>query len=195
MTSYAFFGIVAGILSFLPCPLYVYDMFKKKTKPDRVTWWILALTTGMIAITYHAIGARETIWFPIGYTASFLVIAILSVRYGEGPIELHTLDRVCLVGALIAAFIWLLLDAPFIALIVALLTEFIGLIPTAVKAYKRPESESTSSWTLTTVASFLNLLALESWTFVLALYPVYVFVTNLPITYFIIRPRHDSHIS
>lgn len=189
MSIYAVIGITAGVLSFLPCPLYLYDMWKKGVKPDRVTWWVLSFTTLMIAVTYHAVGAGETIWFPIGYTISFLTIAILSVPYGEGPLKLHTLDRVCLMGACIAALVWVFLDAPVIALFVAILTEFIGLVPTAVKAYKRPKSESASAWVLTTIASFLNLFALESWAFVLAFYPVYVFLTNAPITYFIVRPR------
>ncbi len=189
MNAYEVIGITAGVLSFLPCPLYLYSMWKGETKPDRVTWWVLSFTTLMIAVTYYAIGARETIWFPIGYTISFLIVAILSVPYGEGPLKLHTLDRVCLAGAVISGLLWLLLDAPLVALIVAILTEAIGLIPTAVKAYKRPESEGKWAWVLTTIASFLNLFALESWTSILALYPIYVFLTNAPITYFIVRPR------
>ena len=189
MNIYEVAGIAAGVLSFLPCPLYLYDMWKNKVRPDRVTWWILSFTTGMIAVTYYAIGARDTVWFPIGYTLSFLIAAILSIPYGDGPIKLHTLDRVCLIGAIISAFVWIFLKDPFIALLVAMLTEFTGLVPTTVKAYKRPESESASAWTLTTIASFLNLFALESWTFVLALYPVYVFLTNAPMMYFLLRPK------
>jgi hypothetical protein len=189
MNVYEVMGITAGVLSFLPCPLYIYDMWKGETKPDRVTWWVLSFTTLMIAVTYRAVGAQETIWFPIGYTISFLTIAILSIPYGDGPLKLHTLDRISLAGAVIAGIVWLFLDAPFVALLVAILTEAIGLIPTAVKAYKRPQSEGKAAWMLTTIASFLNLFALESWTFVLALYPVYVFLTNAPITFFLVRPR------
>ena len=192
LTTQVLFGITAGILAFVPCPLYIYAILKGETKPDRVTWWILALVSGMIALTYDATGAHETIWLPIGYTASFFIIALFSLRYGDGPMHLHTLDRICLVVALASFVVWRLLDAPFLALLMSMATEFAALVPTAIKAYERPETEDRSAWVVTSVASLLNVLAITPWTFFIALYPVYVFVTNIIITYFIVRRRGRS---
>jgi hypothetical protein len=190
MTVQALIGITAGILSFLPCPFYIHGILKGETRPDRVTWWMLALVSGMITASSWASGVRDTIWFPAGYTLSFLIVALFSLKYGEGPVRLHTLDRVCLLLALGSAAIWWTLQAPLLALIMNICTECIALIPTMVKAYRRPWTEEKRAWVITTAASILNLFAVSEWTLAIALYPVYAFVTNAAITYLIVRKRN-----
>ncbi len=189
MTIQALFGIAAGILALLPCPFYIRGILKGRTKPDRVTWWILALISGMIAASSWASGARDTVWFPAAYTLSFTIIALFSLKYGDGPFHLHLLDRVCLVLALVSAAVWWSLEAPLLSLIMNICTEFIALLPTMVKAYQRPWTEEKSAWVITTIGSLFNLFAITSWTLAISLYPVYAFVTNAGITTLILRRK------
>jgi hypothetical protein len=137
----------------------------------------------MIAASSWAAGARDTVWFPVGYTLSFLIVAFLSVKYGEGPLSLHLLDRVSLAIAVLSAAIWWSLQSPVASLLMNICTEFVALIPTIVKAYRRPWTEERVAWGITGVASLLNLLAISNWTFGIALYPVYAFITNAVIIY------------
>lgn len=189
MTVPVLFGIAAGVLEFASVAVYIRSILKKETLPNRVTWWILALVSGMITASYWASGARETIWLPVAYTTSFIVIGLLSVKYGDGPITLNLLDRACLVGALVSAFIWWFFDSPALALYMNIVIDFIALIPTARKAYMRPRTESKGSWIIAAIASFLNVLAIERWIFVIAAYPIYVCIMNTLITYFIVRRK------
>jgi hypothetical protein len=191
MTAQVVMGVAAGVLSLMPCPVYVWSIVKGRTRPDRVTWWVLSLVSGMIVATYGASGARETIWLPIGYTVSFAIVALFSLRYGDGPPHLHVLDRVCLASALLSAVVWWSFNAPLPALVMTIITEFMGLIPTAMKAYKRPVTESQTAWIITTIASLSNLLAVHEWSFAIAAYPIYVFLTNAVMVVFIIRPRAE----
>lgn len=178
MPSHELIGEIAGVLAFLPCPIYVFTMVYGETRPDRVTWWILALVSGMITLSYSASGAHETIWLPLGYTLSFLTVALFSLKYGDGPITLHVLDRVSLFGALVSALIWWVLKSPVPSLFMNMTTELIGLAPTYHKAFLRPSSENKLAWGITLVASALNLFAIPEWTGIIAAYPVYVFATN-----------------
>ena len=189
MSFHEYSGITAGILAFSACPIYLSAILAGKTRPDRVTWWILALVSGMIAASYYASGARDTIWLPVGYTASFLVIALFSLKYGEGPFRLHWLDRLSLIGSLTSAAVWWSLRSPVPALFMNICTEFIGLIPTMSKAYRRPWTENPTAWVISTVASVFNVLAIEQWTFIIASYPVYVLLTNTMIAYFIMQKK------
>ncbi len=188
MTAHAALGVTAGVLSFVPCPIYVRSMVQGRTRPDRVTWWVLALGSGMIAASHYASGGRDTVWLPIGYAASFTVIALFSLKYGDGPWRLHRLDRLCLGGAVASAAVWWSFDAPLPALVMTMVTEFIGLIPTAKKAYERPSTEHPTAWVITTLASILNVLAVGDWSFAAAGYPIYVLVTNAAIVGLIVRP-------
>lgn len=170
------------------CVVYVRDILHGETRPDRVTWWILALLSSCIAATYRDVGAGDTIWLPVGYALGFAVIAVLSVRYGDGPFHLSALDRVCLGGALTSLMVWLWCDAAELALMGVVLVDFIALVPTLTKAYRHPTTESRAAWIVTTVAAALNLLAVTEWTVTIGTYPIYVFLTNLFATALLFRP-------
>ncbi len=176
-------GIAAGLLQATALPIYVRDIFRGGTKPSRVTWWVLALLNAILAVSYYASGARATIWIPIVYAAGFLLIAILSVKYGEG--KWTTFDRTCLGGALVAGLILWFARSPQLALYTTIIIDFFGLLPTIIKSYQRPYTENRASWTIATIASLLNVLAIERWGVAIAVYPLYVFITNGLILYFI----------
>ncbi len=187
MSIQELFGIAAGALELLSLPIYIRSILNKETKPNRVTWWVLALVSGMIAASYFASGARETAWLPSVYAFCMLAVAVLSLKYGEGPLRLNILDRVSLVGALLSALVWWLVRSPLPTLFMNICTEFIGLVPTINKTYRRPWTESKAAWIIGTVAALLNVFAISEWTVAIALYPIYVLSTSLIITYFIMR--------
>jgi len=58
-------GIIAGIISFFAYCLYIFTTIFGKTKPNRVTWWILTLIGLLIASSYYVSGVRATIWVAI----------------------------------------------------------------------------------------------------------------------------------
>lgn len=188
-------GIGAALLSFSTCPLYLHAVFRGRAKPNRVTWWVLAAVSGVIAWNYYLSGAHETLWLPIEYVVGFLAIAITSIWWGEGSPRLMPLDIVCLAGAGTAGYVWWLFDSAPAALSAAIATEFIGLLPTIHKVYLRPESEDRLAWIIATGASALNVLALPSLDMTLAGYPIYVLVTNAAIIVVMLWPRRPLKIA
>ncbi len=192
---YAFFGIAAGVLDLVTCGIYLRSIFRGETKPDRVTWWVLAIVSTMIAVSYYESGARDTAWLPAAYALSFFVTALASLKYGEGPLTLNVIDRISLVGAFLSGIVWWVMHSPVPALFMNILTEFIGLVPTINKAYRRPWTESRTAWLMATLASFLNVLAISEWTLIIALYPIYILITNLVITTPLLKKNHDPAIS
>jgi|SRR3989344_1128090 len=183
--THEWLGLLAGALELSSLPIYVYSIFCGKTKPSRVTWWVLAIVTGMITLSYYASGARETIWLPAAYTLSFAIVAILSLRYGDGPFTLSLMDRLSLVAAAGSGIVWFFAKSPVPALFMNICTEFAGLVPTMYKAYYRPWTESRLPWAIGTAAAFLNILAIDEWSFVIAAYPLYIFASNAIITAFL----------
>lgn len=183
-------GIGAGLLQLTALPIYVRDIFRGGTKPSRVTWWILGFLNAMIAASYFASGARATIWIPIAYAIGFFIIAVLSIRYGEG--KWTSFDRICVAGALTAGLIWWLADVPQLTLFLLVAIDFFGLLPTIIKAYKKPGTENRVSWTIATIASVLNVAAIETWVLAVAVYPLYVLITNGVVLYPILFSRRST---
>src|SRR3989344_6561927 len=178
-------GVIAGILSFSAYVLYIVSTLQGMTKPNRATWWILTLVGLMIAMSYYAGGARDTMWVALSYVLGPAIIAVLSLKYGEGRWE--RLDQVCLTGALISALIWYLSESALTVLLVNILMDFIGLVPTIKKSYLRPEGENRTAWTLESFAGLLNMFAIERWTFAIAFYPMYLLILNMTITTLLFR--------
>jgi uncharacterized protein with PQ loop repeat len=171
------FGIIAGFFGLLGYLPYIITTIRGKNIPNRATWWIWG-TLGIIqGITYYCSGASNTIWLPILYAACQIIIAVLSIKFGEGG--WNRFDRICLIGAGFSLILWWWYDSPTAALLFTLVIDSFGALPTVIKSYHNPETENCFSWTIFFIANTLNLFALENWSLELAAYPFYLFCLSL----------------
>jgi hypothetical protein len=65
---------------------------------------------------------------------------------------------------------------PTIALVCAILADFAFGIPTIIKAFKKPESETVFPWLMATFSGFFSLFAIEVFAFHEVAYPLYLFI-------------------
>src|ERR1700722_7777421 len=151
------FGEIAGIIALTACPIYVHDILRGVARPNRATWWIITLVGCLIAASYWEAGGRATIWIALTYIFGPFVIAVLSVKYGDS--RWQALDRICILGALISVGLWWITSSALAALCINIVLDLLGLLPTFVKAYSKPLSESKVAWGITALARLPTLLA------------------------------------
>lgn len=180
-------GVVAGFLSILCCVPYIVTILQGKTKPNRATWWIWAILSLVISVSYYSTGAVNTIWLPVCGGIGQLLVAILSLKYGEGG--WNRFDRVCLLGVGISLLLWWGFSSPFIALLFNIVIDCLGALPTIRKSYYEPEKENLLTWSLYLTGSTLNLFAIEHWSVELSAFPLYIFCVNATIVAFLLRPK------
>lgn len=180
----AHIGAVAGFLSILCFLPYILTILQGKTKPNRATWWIWAILSAVISASYYSTGANNTIWLPVCGGIGQLIIAILSLKYGEGG--WNRFDRLCLLGVGISLLLWWQFNSPLIALLFNILIDFLGALPTIKKSYYEPQTENLLTWSLYLIASIINLFAIDYWSFQLAAFPLYIFLINATIVIFIL---------
>lgn len=187
-TIQGFVGLGAGILSLAAFVPYVISTIRKPTtRPNRATWWIWTLVGVLIAYGNYAEGVRSGIWLPISYIIGPTVLAIVSLRHGEGGWT--RLDRFCLLGALLSIVFWTLTRDSLGALLVNILIDALGALPTIKKSYRNPEAEDPIFWYLAFAAALLNLFAVESSSFSHLVYPVYMVLLMGTVSWFEFRPR------
>lgn len=201
MTIHAIAGIVAPLLIFLSEAIYIRGIFVPnrktgtKVQPSRSTFWILTLLQGMLAASYYVAGGGLAAGLSAAYALMFLPIAILSVRYGYSKWE--RTDTVCLAGAILAGALWWYTsqvlgweagESAFLATILLLLTDFLGIYPTLKKARVEPFTEERTAWLFTVIATAVNFLAVEAWGTVDLLYSPYLLLVNGIVTYYTWRP-------
>lgn len=183
------FGWLAGVLSLVAFVPYIVAILRGQTRPNRATWWIWTMTSGILLASYYFSGATTTIWVAVSYFVASLATAVLSVRYGEGGST--PLDRGCLMGAGVGLLFWWWFDSPVVALITTLGADFAGALPTIRKAYVAPHTEDRLAWMLFLAGNIFNFLALDRWEFAIAIYPVYHLLASVTIASLVLRPRRQ----
>ncbi len=182
---------MAGILSFCAYIIYFVSIFRGKTRPSRSTWWILTFVGGLILWSSYTLGAYENLWIQGAYVIGPLIIAILSIFYGESN-GLSRLDKVCFFGAILSGLLWIIFNSPLIGFIGSIIVDFIGLVPTIKKSFIKPEEEDPTAWTIETIASLINTFAITSW-FTLEhkdwIYALYLLLVNGLITVILWRKK------
>lgn len=179
-------GFVSGALIFFAYLSYIKGIFAGTIKPSRTTWWIWSVMNFVTFAAYYSIGADETIWAPFNEAIGPLFIALLSVRYGVGG--LRRSDVPVIAGASLCLGLWLSTGSAVLAFAAAIFVDFLGAVPTIVKAY-RQEGEDTTPWLLTALGNGINILAVTAWTSEIALYPVYASLVSVTILFLLSRQK------
>ncbi len=184
-------SIIAGVVSFSAYIIYIVSTFRGKTKPSRSTWWILTFVGILIFASSYSLDAKENTWIQLSYILGPLIIAIqsLSPKYGYKT-GLLMIDKVCLFGALVCVAIWIIFNSPFVALLGAIVVDFIGLIPTIKKSYFEPKQEDPVAWSFEMLASGINAVGITVW-FSIAekdwIYALYLLIANGVILLLLVR--------
>jgi len=169
-------GEVAGVIALAAFVPYIWSILKHRTRPNRASWVIWAVLGVLLLASYHSSGATTTIWIPVTYAIMPTVVFILSLKYGVGGY--NYLDAVCLTGAALGLLLWKITNTPEVALYLNIFVDALGFLPTFKKAYLQPASESRPAWVIGASATTINLLAINSWQWSIALYPIYLAVFN-----------------
>lgn len=181
------FGIAAGIFSFSAYLFYIVAILRGTTKPSRSTWFIWAFIGIILAVSYRASGAEDTIWVAVSEAIAPTVIALLAIKYGVGGTD--KIDIIAFAGSLFSLVLWWVFGSPIIALVTNLAIDFFAALPTIKKTRCNPHEEDRFAWTLTQTGNLLNLFAIDKLIFGVLVYPIYTFIIDGVITGILYRKK------
>lgn len=186
--SLTLIGIVAGLIGLLGYLPYIITTLKGKTKPNRATWWVWGLLGIIQLVTYYYSESSfdSAIWLLACYTLCQIIMALLSIRFGEGGWD--KLDKLCFTGVIFSIVLWRIFNSASITLLFTIAIDIFGAVPTVVKSYYEPEKESSFSWTIFLIANSLNLIAIGSWS-LRSIYPFYLFCLSLTLAILLNRSK------
>jgi hypothetical protein len=173
----ALFGFISGLLtiaSFIP---YLRDIFRLKTKPERASWLIWSITSGIAFTSQLAKGATYSLWLPGVDIVGLILVFFLSIRYGVGGFTKR--DVIALIFVIAGLIIWSVTKEAAYALYIIICIDAIGSLLTAYKGFEDPQSETMLTWILASAAGLFALFAVGSMNMVLLSYPLYIFIANL----------------
>jgi hypothetical protein len=171
---------------------YVVDIIKRRTKPNIVSWVTWTLLTGIAAIATFAAGEPRAGLLLLGSTICSVTVVVLGLRYGTA--KLSRFDISCWIAATAGIILWQSLDSPTIAIVVSVVIDLIGVLPTLKHSWLEPAEETWQTFVIGVIGPLLTLISLDSYNLNSALYAGYLLLANGLIALTVVLRRKQKGI-
>jgi hypothetical protein len=168
---FVYLGAAIGAIGSL---IYVRDTLRGTTQPNRVTWLLWAFAPLLaFAVELHAgVGLRTLTTFIIGFMP--LLVFVASFHNPASVWKIRRLDYVCGALSLAGTAAWLVTRNGVVAIVAAIAADFLAGVPTMIKSWSNPESETITSYIGAMVNSGILLLTINHWTTAVAAFPLFI---------------------
>lgn len=182
--------IYLTILISLPgCYFYIRDILRGKTKPNLVTWFFWALAPIIGTFLQIEAGAGLSV-LPVFLAGFFpLIIFLIALYTRNSHWKITKFDILCGVFSLIALVLWVITRKAGISLIFAILADALAAVPTLIKSWKFPETETALGYMPGIINNILGLLIIKEWSFSIYSFSFYFIILNSILILFIIRKK------
>ena len=182
--------LISACISVAGATAYIRDTLAGKTKPNRVSWslWALAPLIGTAA----AISAGANPWTTVRiFLAGFLplLVVIASFINRQSYWKLTTFDYLCGLCALAAFAVWGALDAPLLAILFAAIGDGFASLPTIIKAWNYPETETRVAYITSLVSVILVIPSIPEWNIENSAFQIYLLIVNTLLLIAVYRKR------
>ena len=168
---------------------YGREVLKGNTKPNRVSWlmWSIAPLIATAAGLTKGVGLAVVPVFMSGFGP--LLIFLISFKNKQSYWKLDLFDYLCGFFSLLALVLWVITNEPAIAIIFAIISDFFAAIPTLIKSWKYPESETVSPYATGVFSALTSFAAIKMWGFSELGFPIYLVFIDSLVTLAILRKR------
>jgi hypothetical protein len=168
---------------------YLRDTLKGQTKPNRVTWllWGAAPLISFFAQKSSGGGMQELYTLAIGVMPFVVLGASFLDRKAYGAIT--KFDVACGVMSVLALILLVATDRGLLALSLSIVADIFASLPTIIKSYLHPQTETTISYVVEIAASIIVILTIHDWTYVNYVFAFYILLSNIAFTAVLTRSR------
>ncbi len=180
-------AIVAAILAIVGNVPYLRDVIKKRVEPHPYTWFVWSIVSMVTFFGALAKGAGVGA-IPTGVSEGFTILIFLfSLQYGFKHVT--KTDTYFLIAALLGLIPWLLTKDPTLSVIIVVIIDLIGFVPTIRKTWKHPESETPLLFSMNVLRHILTLFSLQAYNIATTLHSIAMIITNTIMTTIILRKK------
>jgi multisubunit Na+/H+ antiporter MnhG subunit len=172
------FVILGALILFFGALGYLKDTLKGKTKPNKVSWliWTIAPMIAFFAEVQQGVGIQSLMTFAIGFVPFLILIASFVNKNAEWKIT--KFDLLCGALSLTGILLWYMTKVGNIAILFSILADGIAYLPTMVKSYSYPETESANVYICGIINAGIALLTITHWNFQTYAFPIYIFLAD-----------------
>lgn len=169
--NWIYAGTAIGALG---AALYLRDTLRGTTKPNRVTWllWAFAPLLAAAVEWRGGVGLRALPTFMVGFMP--LLVFVGSFHNRAAVWKVRRIDYACGAMSVVATVVWLVTRNGVLAICAAITADFLAGMPTVVKSWTHPETETVYSYLGAVISMAVVLLTITSWNFEEAAFPVFI---------------------
>lgn len=175
--------VITGALVYLGFnSQYIIATIKGRLKPNRISWFLWSLSPFIAAIASISTHFSWT-QLPVLMSGLMPLLIFLGTFFAkEKYFELNRLDILCAVTSILALVGWALSKDANVAIVLAIISDSIGGIPTIINAIKHPKNESPLPFASGLIATLSGSVAIQSFAFSELAFPIYLVVLDLTMT-------------
>lgn len=159
--------------------LYLKETIKGHTKPNRVSrlmWAIAPMIASWAALVEGAHRAVLPIF--MSWFGPFLIF-IASFFNKNAYWKLEKLDYICGISSWLALILWRITKEPMLATAFAIMADLLAAIPTLVKWWRHPETETVWAFVWWLFSASTSFFALKIFSFTELAFPIYLVCINI----------------
>jgi hypothetical protein len=181
-----FIGAIVQLAGIIP---YIKETLKGNTKPNRITWlmWSIAPLIATFAAISSGVGWSVLPVFMSGFAP--LLVFIASFLNKNSYWKLASFDYLCGLCSVLALILWGITKEPTIAIVFSIASDGFAAIPTLIKSWKHPETETGSAYTTGAFNAFTSFFAIKAWNFSSYAFPVYLVIINTFLIFSVYRTK------
>jgi hypothetical protein len=169
--NWIYLGTAIGALGAV---VYLRDTLRGTTKPNRVTWllWAIAPLLAAAVELNQGVGLRALPTFMVGFMP--LLVFIGSFHNSASVWQIRRIDYACGLVSVVGTVTWLVTRNGVLAISAAIAADFMAGVPTVMKSWTHPETETVHSYLGAVISMGVLLLTVTHWTFDEVAFPVFI---------------------
>ena len=181
-----FISVIVSAIGFF---FYLRSIFSGQTKPNLVSF-ILWMLAPFIATFFQLKAGAGLSALPV-FLAGVgpLLVIIISLFRKNSIWKIGKFDVICGILAFLSLIFYVATHNLGISLLFAISSDGLAAIPTIVKTWKFPETESVGGYFPGLINNTLNLLIIKNWIFSIYSLSIYILVINAIIIFCIYRKK------
>ncbi len=173
---------------------YIKNTLLGKTKPNRISWfiWFIAPIIASFITFKNGGGISALPVFMAGFIPFLVFLA--SFKNKNAYWKLGKLDYICLLLSIVSMVSWLYFKEGVLATIFAILADAIAFVPTYIKSWNSPDTETVTPYISGVFNASLSFFTVPTLSFITAGFALYLFFGNLVeiVIVFIRRNKYDT---
>jgi hypothetical protein len=174
------FTVLSGLTIAIAYIPFIRGTIQGWVIPNRATWTVWFVQDVLLASSAIMAGVGPAAVMPVIWGLGAAMVLILSLTKGTRG-AFTGLEKACLGLSGLGILLWATTGSARLALVASVSASCIGGVPTVVKAWVKPWTETMSGWLLLILGTVFSSLAIQGWTFDSGVLPVAIGLFQLSV--------------